>query len=107
MRKISLALVPAVMGAVALTAAPAAGGGTATVQVKDDKFVAKTLRIKAGTRVTWKFVGAVEHTVTFGKFHSKGMDSGTYRHTFTKKGTYNYICIYHVKLGMRGKVVVS
>jgi len=96
------------LAALPMVASPAAGGGTATVQVKDNRFVAKTIRIKAGTRVTWKFAGANEHTVTFGKFHSTGMESGTYRHTFKRKGTFNYICIYHVRsAGMRGKVIVS
>ena len=107
MRNVSLPLAVALAGGLALAAAPASGGN-ATVRVKDNKFVAKTLHVSVGTRVTWKFVGAAEHTVTFHGFHSKGMSSGKYSHRFTKKGTYKYICIYHVHSdGMRGKIVVS
>jgi len=105
-RNVRLALAIVVAAGLAVAAAPASGGN-ATVKVKDNKFVAKTLHISAGTKVTWKFVGANEHTVTFGKFHSKGMESGSYRHTFKKKGTFNYFCIYHRSEGMKGKVIVS
>jgi plastocyanin len=41
-------------------------------------------------------------------FASKGMEEGsTFSHTFSVKGTYKYICVYHEAMGMVGTVIVS
>jgi plastocyanin len=104
--KVSLIL--AVVGLGAAAVAPSAAGSGATVRVKDNKFVRKTLRIAAGTQVTWKFVGADAHNVTFKRFHSKTTSSGVFRHTFRKAGTFRYVCTLHDDdFHMVGKVVVS
>lgn len=105
MRKVITALAAA--GVVAAVAAPALGSGT-TVKVADYKFVAKTIHIKKGATVTWKWVGKDPHNVTFSGFHSKTQSSGTFKHTFRKRGTFKYLCTIHGKsFAMHGKVVVG
>ncbi|MCW2967917.1 MAG: Copper binding protein plastocyanin/azurin family, partial [Solirubrobacteraceae bacterium] len=32
---------------------------------------------------------------------------GTFKHRFTKAGTYKYVCTIHTRLGMHGTIVVS
>ena len=34
-------------------------------------------------------------------------EEGTFSHTFTVKGTYKYVCVYHEAMGMVGTVIVS
>lgn len=105
MRKVISSLVAA--GAVAAVAAPAAGSGP-TVKVADYKFVAKTVHIKKGATVTWKWVGEDPHNVTGAGFKSKTKASGTFRHRFTRAGTYKYQCTIHGKsFAMHGTIVVS
>jgi plastocyanin len=88
---------------------PALGSGT-TVQVGHYKFTPKTIRINRGQTVTWHWIKGNDdlHNVTFKGFHSKSQLKGTFRHTFRKKGTFTYICTFHVHShGMRGTVIVS
>ena len=58
-----------------------------------------TLRVKAGTKIVWKWTGHNPHnvTVTSGprKFHSKTQTSGTFTAIPHKKGTYSIICTIH------------
>ena len=96
-------------GLLAAISAPALGSGT-TVKVSGYKFTAKTVRIKKGSTVTWKWSASNDdkHNVTFKGFHSKSQKRGTFSHTFRRKGTYTYVCTFHVTShGMRGTVVVS
>ena len=105
MHKLSIGLAAA--GAAAAIAAPAAAGG-ATVKVSDYKFTAKTVHIKKGATVTWKWAGSDPHNVTGHGFKSKTQSTGTFRHRFTKAGTYKYVCTIHAKsFAMHGKIVVS
>ncbi len=97
----------------------------ASVDVVDNAFKAPSIKVKAGTTVTWHFKGNVSHTVTSvpgtgpiqptttsgtpaAAFHfdSGGRTKGmTFEFTFDKPGTYNYFCnIHHV---MEGTVVVT
>lgn len=88
--------------------APALGSGTPTVKVADYKFVAKTIHIKRGATVTWKWVGEDAHNVTGTGFKSKTQKAGTFKHRFAKAGTYKYVCTIHNKsFAMHGTVVVS
>ena len=105
MRKVISSIAAA--GIVAAVAAPAAGSGP-TVKVADYKFVAKTIHIKKGATVTWKWVGSDPHNVTFNGFHSKTQSTGSFRHTFRKAGTFKYLCTIHGKsFAMHGTVVVG
>ena len=92
-------------GCVAALAVPALAAGP-TVRVKDNFFKAKTVHIRKGTTVTWRWAGSRRHDVTFRRFHSTLKRKGTYRHKFTKRGTYHYLCSVHSSKGMTGKVVV-
>jgi plastocyanin len=102
----------AMLGAIGLLAAvsaPALGSGT-TVAVGHYKFTPKTIHIRKGQTLTWHWIKGNDdlHNVTFKHFHSKSQKSGSFRHTFTKAGTYTYICTFHVHShGMRGTVIVS
>jgi len=88
-----------------LAIATQAFGAGATVKVADNKFVAKKVHVSKGATVTWKWTGRNPHNVTFGSFHSGTVVKGTYKHRFTKRGTFSYRCTIHS--GMTGKVVVG
>jgi plastocyanin len=84
------------------------------VNVQDDFFGPKTMSIKPGTTVEWKWSYANSDT------HNVKMISGpkgvkafkspsgvvgiTYKHTFTVKGTYDIICTFHQMMTMTIKV---
>ena len=103
MHKLIVAL--AATAALAAITAPALGAG-AMVKVGDKYFKAKTVRITKGSTVTWKWIASDRHNVVFRSFHSKLQKTGTYRHRFTKAGTYRYFCAPHADEGMRGTVIV-
>jgi plastocyanin len=93
----------ATAGVLVAVAAPALAANK-TVKVVDDAFKAKTVTIHKGNTVTWKWAGHNPHNVKFKTFTSKVQVKGTFRHRFTKRGTYHYVCSIHS--GMRGTVVV-
>jgi plastocyanin len=89
------------------------------------RFIPDTVTIKAGDTVKWTNPHNISHTVTFdpskaataanaalppgvAPFDSGPLEEeGTFSHTFTEKGTYKYVCVYHEAMGMVGTVVVS
>lgn len=97
----------------------------AKVKIVSLSFMPKTIRIKAGTRVTWRNDEAITHTVTSGRYI--GVDSvtglrtdarpdgrfnavlkgkgDTFSYTFKKAGTYRYYCDIH--FGMNARVIVT
>lgn len=58
------------------------------MRIVDFAYTAQTLRVHAGTRVTWRNADTTNHTVTF-----------------RKAGCFTYVCEFHPF--MRGTVVVS
>jgi plastocyanin len=82
-----------------------AGGGTQASQVtmKDIAFKPTTLKVKKGATVTWTNEDSVGHDVTgtggpakFKSGASGGLAQGdTFKHSFTKPGTYTYVCTVH------------
>lgn len=84
-----------------------------------------SVSIGVGDTVQWTNPGVITHTVTCdpaqaakaadvavpagaAPFDSGDMDQdGTFKHTFTVKGTYKYVCKYHEEMGMAGTVIVS
>ena len=96
----------AAAGLIAAIAVPAAAVGP-TVRVGDDYFRAKTVTVKKGTTVTWKWVGSDSHNVVFKSFKSTLKNKGAYKHTFTRRGTFRYVCTLHADRGMRGTVIVK
>jgi plastocyanin len=89
------------------------------------RFIPETVNIKAGDTVKWTNPHNISHTVTFdpskaataanaalppgvAPFDSGPVEEeGAFSHTFTEKGTYKYVCVYHEGMGMVGTVVVS
>jgi plastocyanin len=77
-----------------------------TVEITGFAFKPATLRVKAGTTVTWRNADAAPHTATGKGFSSPQLrKGGTYRRRFTQPGTYTYLCALHP--GMRAKVIVT
>lgn len=115
----TLLLLLAAVAAVAavLTVTAASSGSTATtarvkVSVKDDKFVPKSTTVGKGGKVTWVWRGQNDHTVTFTKVprgaSKRGAgerSSGSFTRSFSKRGTYRYICEIHAP-DMKGSVTV-
>ena len=111
------AALPPVAGGVARPAPPPsaparkpAGPAAATVRtgMKNISYLRPNLQITVGTTVEWKNNDPLIHTVTA---VDKSFDSGlirpgnTYRHTFTRAGTYNIVCLPHPF--MKAVVVVT
>ena len=106
MHKLSAAVAAACI--VSALTAPALAAGP-TVKVSNYKFTKKVLHVHRGATVTWKWVaGSDRHNVTFKHFHSRTQASGTFRHRFTRAGTYKYVCTIHAKsFAMHGTIVVG
>jgi plastocyanin len=108
----ALVLAAAIGTAVILALSPLASGrATKTVQVADDFFTPKRVKIHKNDRVRFEWVGANEHTVTKAKgpgpFFDSGPEQGTgvlYSHKFKKRGDYKLICTLHADMGMRVEV---
>lgn len=93
-----------------------AGAATQPVSVQDNQFVDGTsgngtTTITAGDSVQWTWSGSNPHTVDSnggGETFSSGeqQTSGTFSHTFSTPGTYNYICGVH-GTSMQGTVIVN
>jgi plastocyanin len=66
------------------------------------------LAVKAGDTVTWTNKDGEPHTVVSedGLFRSKALDEGdSYSFTFSKPGTYKFICSIHPQ--MKGTITVQ
>ena len=90
--------------------AAAGTGPTLKASIKSIAFQPNRIEITAGTTVAWTNNDAVEHTVTAvdRSFDSGNMEPGpgtTWRHTFTKPGTYQFYCVVHPF--MKGVVIVK
>jgi plastocyanin len=108
------ALLP-VLALAVLTAACAADAAGApaeppvagdAVTLRDNAFTPALLAVTPGTTVTWIWDdGSTQHNVVFDDAASDIQSEGTWTHTFTDPGTYDYVCALHG--GMRGSVVVG
>lgn len=75
-----------------------------TVALGSKTFDPRTITIRVGTTVTWRWPdGAVGHDVTGDGFKSPIQTEGTFEHRFVSSGTYTYVCTLHP--GMVGKVI--
>ena len=91
-------------------ATPAPPPAPANMEVKIDNFTFSpaTITVPAGTQVTWTNHDDIPHNVVADdtSFKSKTLDTDEkFSYTFTKPGTYSYLCTIHPK--MTGKVVVQ
>lgn len=78
------------------------------VSIDGMTFSAGSLKVAAGTTVTWTNNDNVTHTVTAddGSFDSGNIAAGgIFKHTFSTAGTFNYHCTIHP--GMKASVVVN
>jgi plastocyanin len=101
------------------TAAPT-GGGTAAVAISNFAFTPQKITVKVGDTVTWTNNDSVPHTVTSAtsldtsatttsEFDSGQFGPGqTFSFTFTKAGTFFYVCTIHrSQPAMHGEVIVQ
>lgn len=75
------------------------------VTVVDDAFGPVHVEVPTGGAVTWTWDGERPHDVVGDAFDSGIQDAGTFTHTFTAPGTYDYRCSVH--RGMAGRVTVT
>ncbi len=94
----------AAIPAVALGGASAAS--THAVILKNLRFHPATININRGDSVRWLWEDSTVHNVTFHGFHSRTQRRGSYTVTFSRRGTFSYECTIHVRLGMKGEVIV-
>jgi plastocyanin len=87
--------------------------GEVGVEIGDNTFTPKELRVPLGATVVWMSVGQRPHTVTAddGSFDSGRLESGgVFRQTFSSPGTFLYYCDFHGGPGgqaMAGVVIVG
>ncbi len=94
---------------------PGSGNGTITppaaneVNVGDFFFNPSSRTTSSGTTVTWTWIGAVAHNVTFndGVGNSITQSSGTHTRQFAAAGTFPYHCTIHGATVMSGEIVVQ
>jgi plastocyanin len=98
--------------AVMVLAVPAATGrATKTVDVGDDFFDPKRVKIKEGDKIAWNWTGTNDHNVTKVKGPGKFFESKTtsapgvnFTKRFNKDGTYKIICTLHEDMRMKAIV---
>lgn len=101
----------AVLVFVVLASAVAARAEEHVVTIDDRRFDPPRIEIKAGDTVVWRNKDERDHTVNADKKAPESFKSGkiaagdTYKHKFTKPGSYAYACEYHPR--MKGTVVVK
>jgi plastocyanin len=92
---------------VAAVAVPAFAA-TKTVAVDDNVFKPRTLNVKRGDTVRWRWVGEAPHNVVVTRgpvrFQSRLQTRGTYSRKMTRKGTYRILCTIHPGMGMTLRV---
>lgn len=78
---------------------------TTVVAVSDNAFTPFVIEVETDTEVTFDFVGAIAHDVSFDDdVESPQMVSGTYSRSFDHAGVYDFVCTIH-PLSMRGRVI--
>ena len=95
--------------ALGLAVAPAHAGTTKTVAVKNNSFSPSSVNIKKGGKVSWKWTqGGVAHNVTPAAGGSGSRTTSqkgfTFTKTFSKAGTFRYVCTLHSSMKMTVKV---
>jgi plastocyanin len=102
---------------------PPTADTAATIEMSGFSFGPTTVRVKSGDTVEWRNKSPFTHSVNAdparfpadvaipagaAPFDSDRIASGgIYRHRFTTPGTYKYVCLPHVDIGMAGTVVVE
>jgi plastocyanin len=109
-------MIAVLAGAVLISTVPAQGAATKTVTLGDNYYAPKTLKVKRGTKVAWRWPGFDEggdvHDVKLRsgpagvkKFHSEAASTDyTFKRKLTKPGTYKIVCTLHEEMRMTVKV---
>ena len=105
------ALLAAFVVAATFFPVPTRAAAPAAVDIRDNFFDPREVRIEPGDTITWTDRGLRPHTVTSdtGLFDSGTISAGDFSFTFEKKGTYYYHCRLHgaARRGMWGVIVVG
>ena len=93
----------------AVAVGPAQAGSTKTVAVKNNAFSPTSVSIHKGDKVTWKWTqGGVPHNVTPASGAAGSATSSkkgfTFTKTFSKAGTFKYVCTIHSNMKVTVKV---
>jgi plastocyanin len=100
-RLIALAGATALWLTLAGPASQAADTPANTIVVKSFMFSPTTIKVKAGTQVTWTNKDEEPHTVSNdeGMFRSAALDTDeSFSFKFDKPGTYHYTCTIHPRM---------
>lgn len=100
-----LLLVPALLFALLVATVDVATAAPATVTVASDKFTPGDVTVETGETVTWNFNEASHNVKGEGFSGNNTFGKGTYTETFTKTGTFAYVCEAHSS--MKGSVTVT
>jgi plastocyanin len=107
MRKLAVLSVVPVAACVAL-AVPASGASSKSIRMGDNFFKPKTVTVRKGTTVRWKWKTKAPHNVVGRgpKHFTSGSPKtrGNLSVRFTRKGTYRIACVVHPKMKMTIKV---
>jgi plastocyanin len=77
-----------------------------TVHMSDFAFHPQSLSVHTGDTVIFQNDDDVTHNVSTDAFKSPDIEGGkSWKYTFSKAGTYAYVCTYHP--GMKGTITVS
>jgi plastocyanin len=94
-------------GLIAALAVPAYAA-TRTVRVDDNVYKPKSLTVKRGDTVRWRWVGEAPHNVVVDRgpqrFRSKLQRRGTYSKKMTRRGSYRIVCTIHPGMTMSLRV---
>jgi plastocyanin len=116
--RLAVALAALVAAALAVSASgsetPATSAKAKQVVIKDNLFRPKSVHVGVGGKVTWTWKGENGHNVTFrhvpngaSKRRARTRSSGSFTRSFSKQGTYRYVCTIHEASGMRGTVIAG
>jgi plastocyanin len=102
-------LIAGAVAIAAVAAVPAQAAQTKTVAVKNNSFSPSSVAIKKGGKVSWKWTqGGVAHNVTPAAGGSGSRTTSqkgfTFTKTFSKAGTFRYVCTLHSSMKMTVKV---
>lgn len=129
-----IAIIPMIVGGLSLSACGITGPAHtqlppvvahATVTMGMTSFNPADVRIRVGQTVLWRNTSLMTHTVTADPrraanpgnvqlpqgatvIHSGNIPAGqVWSYTFTRPGTYRYVCLPHEQRGMTGTVIVD
>lgn len=92
---------------------PTTQSAVQTITVNVTFFDPKEVTIAVGTKVVWVTVGSGEQThdvvAVDGSFRSASpiTPGAMFSYAFEKPGEYPYVCSFHIREGMTGKIIVK